>query len=183
MPWKNKNLFYQKVVILKIYISKKEEKNIGEIIDIALNKIEIANKEKLENVFRNISFSSEANLGKMKDRNIRLKLFLTDFNSPKLNLRPSYIGKLDVIGNSYEYLIEKFAAGAGKKAGEFYTPTEVSQLLAEIVNPQKSHKIYDPTCGSGSLLIRCAEQLSKNGIKEFKIYGQEITAATCPPNK
>ncbi len=127
--------------------------------------------------------SSEANLGKMKDRNIRLKLFLTDFNSPKLNLRPSYIGKLDVIGNSYEYLIEKFAAGAGKKAGEFYTPTEVSQLLAEIVNPQKSHKIYDPTCGSGSLLIRCAEQLSKNGIKEFKIYGQEITAATCPPNK
>ncbi|KAB8036231.1 type I restriction-modification system subunit M [Silvanigrella paludirubra] len=157
---------------------QKEEKNIGEIIDIALNKIETANKEKLDNVFRNISFNSESNLGKAKDRNIRIKLFLNDFNSPKLNLRPSCIGKLDIIGNAYEYLIEKFAAGAGKKAGEFYTPTEVSQLLAEIINPQKGHKIYDPTCGSGSLLIRCAEKLTKKRISDFQIYGQEITAAT-----
>ncbi|CBW25690.1 putative type I restriction enzyme modification protein [Halobacteriovorax marinus SJ] len=157
---------------------QKEEKNIGEIIDVALEKIENANKEKLENVFRNVSFNSEANLGKTKSRNARLKHLLDDFNSPKLNMRKSHIGNMDVIGNAYEYLIANFAAGAGKKAGEFYTPSEVSQLLAMLVKPEKGSRIYDPTCGSGSLLIRCAEQLTKNGINDFQIYGQEITGAT-----
>lgn len=157
---------------------QKEEKNIGEIIDIALEKIENANKEKLENVFRNVSFNSEANLGKTQSRNTRLKHLLDDFNNPKLNMRKSNIGDLDVIGNAYEFLIANFAAGAGKKAGEFYTPSEVSQLLAMLVKPEKGARIYDPTCGSGSLLIRCAEQLTKNGINDFQIYGQEITGAT-----
>ncbi|EQC45216.1 type I restriction-modification system, M subunit [Bacteriovorax sp. BSW11_IV] len=157
---------------------QKEEKNIGEIIDIALSKIENANKEKLENVFRNVSFNSEANLGKTQSRNARLKHLLDDFNNPKLNMRKSNIGDMDVIGNAYEFLIANFAAGAGKKAGEFYTPSEVSQLLAMLVKPEKGARIYDPTCGSGSLLIRCAEQLTKNGINDFQIYGQEITGAT-----
>jgi type I restriction enzyme M protein len=157
---------------------QKEEKNIGEIIDVALEKIENANKEKLENVFRNVSFNSEANLGKTKSRNARLKHLLDDFNNPKLNMRKSHIGNMDVIGNAYEYLIANFAAGAGKKAGEFYTPSEVSQLLAMLVKPEKGSRIYDPTCGSGSLLIRCAEQLTKDGINDFQIYGQEITGAT-----
>ncbi|POB13627.1 type I restriction-modification system subunit M [Halobacteriovorax sp. DA5] len=157
---------------------QKEEKNIGEIIDVALEKIENANKEKLESVFRNVSFNSEANLGKTKSRNARLKHLLDDFNNPKLNMRKSHIGNMDVIGNAYEYLIANFAAGAGKKAGEFYTPSEVSQLLAMLVKPEKGSRIYDPTCGSGSLLIRCAEQLTKDGINDFQIYGQEITGAT-----
>jgi len=75
-------------------------------------------------VFRNISFNSEAALGQTRERNFRLKLLLEDFNNPKLDLRPSRIGNLDVIGNAYEYLISRFAAGAGKKekAGEFYMP-------------------------------------------------------------
>jgi type I restriction-modification system DNA methylase subunit len=60
-------------------------------------------------------------------------MLLEDFANPKLDLRPSRIGNLDVIGNAYEYLIAKFAAGAGKKAGEFYTPGEVSELMAELV--------------------------------------------------
>lgn len=157
---------------------QKEEKNIGEIIDIALEKIENANKEKLENVFRNVSFNSEANLGKTQSRNARLKHLLDDFNNPKLNMRKSNIGDMDVIGSAYEFLIANFAAGAGKKAGEFYTPSEVSQLLAMLVKPEKGARIYDPTCGSGSLLIRCAEQLTKKGINDFQIYGQEITGAT-----
>ncbi len=157
---------------------QKEEKNIGEIIDIALEKIENANKDKLENVFRNVSFNSEANLGKTQSRNARLKHLLDDFNNPKLNMRKSNIGDMDVIGNAYEFLIANFAAGAGKKAGEFYTPSEVSKLLAMLVEPEKGARIYDPTCGSGSLLIRCAEQLTKNGINDFQIYGQEITGAT-----
>lgn len=98
---------------------RRDRSNIGELINIVLEHIEDANKTKLENVFRNIDFNSEANLGQTKERNRRLKNLLEDFNNPKLDLRPSKIGDKDVIGDVYEYLIGKFAAGAGKKAGEF----------------------------------------------------------------
>ena len=158
--------------------NQRNESNIGEIINIALEHIEESNKQKLAGVFRNIDFNSEANLGQTKDRNTRLKHLLEDFNDPRLDLRPSRVGNLDVIGNAYEYLIAKFAAGAGKKAGEFYTPAEVSELIAELVNPQAGERIADPACGSGSLLIKCGNQLLKNGIKDFALYGQEITGAT-----
>lgn len=152
--------------------------NIGEIINIALEKIEDANKEKLSGVFRNIDFNSEAMLGQTKDRNTRLKSLLEDFNNPKLNLRPSRIGNLDVIGNAYEYLIGKFAAGGGQKAGEFYTPAEVSELIAELIDPKKGDRICDPACGSGSLLIKCANQLLKKGVNDFYLYGQEVNGQT-----
>ena len=114
---------------------QRNEPNLGEIINIALEKIEDANKEKLESVFRNIDFNSEANLGRTRQRNERLKNLLEDFNNPRLDMRPSRINGMDVIGNAYEYLIGKFASGAGKKAGEFYTPPEVSLLLAELLDP------------------------------------------------
>lgn len=157
---------------------QRNEANIGEIINIALEHIEETNKQKLSGVFRNIDFNSEANLGQTKDRNTRLKHLLEDFNDARLDLRPSRVGNLDVIGNAYEYLIAKFAAGAGKKAGEFYTPAEVSELIAELVDPQAGERIADPACGSGSLLIKCGNQLLKNGVKDFALYGQEITGAT-----
>src|SRR5262249_61658466 len=105
----------------------RERPNIGELINIVLEQIEEANRAKLEGVFRNIDFNSEANLGKPKDRARRLVHLLEDFNDPRLDLRPSRIGGLDVIGNAYEYLIGNFASDAGKKAGEFYTPPPVSQ--------------------------------------------------------
>ncbi len=158
--------------------NQRGEANIGEVINIALEQIEEANKQKLSGVFRNIDFNSEANLGQTKDRNTRLKHLLEDFNDSRLDLRPSRIGNLDVIGNAYEYLIAKFAAGAGKKAGEFYTPPEVSELIAELIAPKSGERIADPACGSGSLLIKCGNQLLKNGNKDFALYGQEITGAT-----
>jgi len=158
--------------------NQRNESNIGEIINIALEHIEETNKQKLSGVFRNIDFNSEANLGQTKDRNGRLKHLLEDFNDTRLDLSPSRVGNLDVIGNAYEYLIAKFAAGAGKKAGEFYTPAEVSELIAELVNPQAGERISDPACGSGSLLIKCGNQLIKNGTKDFALYGQEITGST-----
>jgi type I restriction enzyme M protein len=154
------------------------EANIGEVINIALEQIEEANKQKLSGVFRNIDFNSEANLGQTKDRNARLKHLLEDFNDTRIDLSPSRVGNLDVIGNAYMFLIEKFAAGAGKKAGEFYTPEAVSELIAELVNPQAGERICDPACGSASLLIKCGNQLLKNGNKDFALYGQEITGAT-----
>lgn len=158
--------------------NQRNEANIGEVINIVLEHIEESNKQKLAGVFRNIDFNSEANLGQTKDRNARLKHLLEDFHDPRLDLRPSRVGNLDVIGNAYEYLIARFAAGAGKKAGEFYTPAEVSELIAELVNPQAGERIADPACGSGSLLIKCGNQLLKKGIKDFALYGQEITGAT-----
>ncbi len=161
----------------KLY-KKRNEANIGEAINKALEKIEDGNKEKLAGVFRNIDFNSEANLGKTKDRNIRLKNLLEDFNDPKLDLRTSRIGNLDVIGNAYEYLIGRFAAGAGKKAGEFYTPAEISELIARLVDPKPGERICDPTCGSGSLLIKCGNQLLQKGQKDFSLYGQEANGQT-----
>lgn len=154
---------------------KRNDANIGEEINKALDAIEEANREKLENVFRNIDFNSEANLGKTAQRNERLKNLLQDFHTPKLDLRPSRVGNLDVIGNAYEYLIGKFAAGAGKKAGEFYTPPEVSTLLAKLVDPQPDDRICDPTCGSGSLLIKCANEV---GNYNYALYGQEMNSST-----
>ncbi|MBK8028797.1 MAG: type I restriction-modification system subunit M [Chloroflexi bacterium] len=149
--------------------------NIGEEINIALAALEEANKEKLERVFRNIDFNSEAALGKTAQRNERLKNVLNDFADPRLDLRPSRVGKLDIIGNAYEYLISRFASDAGKKAGEFYTPAEVSELLARLLDPQPNERICDPACGSGSLLIRCAKHV---GSEAFSVWGQEANGAT-----
>ena len=149
--------------------------NVGEVINTVLDEIEDSNKEKLEGVFRNIDFNSEASLGQTKERNNRLKSLLEDFSDSRLDLRPSRVGTMDVIGNAYEYLIGKFAANAGKKAGEFYTPPEVSQLIARLVDPQPGERICDPACGSGSLLIKCGRQV---GSKDFSLWGQENIGAT-----
>ena len=154
---------------------RRDAANVGEIINIALEKIEDANKSKLEGVFRNIDFNSEGALGQTKDRNRRLKNLLEDFADPRLDLRPSVIGNRDVIGDVYEYLIGQFAAGAGKKAGEFYTPPEVSILLAKLVQPKPGDRICDPACGSGSLLIRVAKE---TGSQNYFLGGQESNGST-----
>lgn len=154
---------------------RREAPNVGELIDIALAKIEDANRTKLENVFRNISFNSEAQLGETRDRNRRLKNLLGDFAKEELDMRPSHVGHMDVIGNAYEFLIGKFASDAGKKGGEFYTPPEVAQLLAKLVAPKAGETIYDPACGSGSLLIRVAHEV---GSDDFSLFGQEANGQT-----
>ncbi len=155
--------------------SKRDASNIGEIINKALEKIEDENKSKLEGVFRNIDFNSEAALGQTKERNRRLKNLLDDFADKRLDLRPSVVGNRDIIGDVYEYLIGKFAADAGKKAGEFYTPPEVSILLAKLVDPQPGNRICDPACGSGSLLIRVGNEV---GSDNFFLAGQESNGST-----
>ena len=157
-----------------VLYEKRNEANIGELINIALDSIETSNKSKLEGVFRNIDFNSEANLGKTKDRNRRLKMLLEDFNKPKLDMRPSRISE-DVIGNVYIYLIECFASDAGKKAGEFYTPYKVSELVAKLCKPKIGARICDPSCGSGGLLIEAAKAV---GDHNYSIYGMEVNGST-----
>lgn len=153
---------------------KRNEANIGELINISLDAIEEANKAKLDGVFRNIDFNSEANLGKTKDRNRRLKMLLEDFNKPQLDLSPSRVSE-DVIGNTYIYLIERFASDAGKKAGEFYTPFQVSQLVAQLAAPKPGDRICDPASGSGGLLIEAARVV---GDRNFALFGMEVNGAT-----
>lgn len=153
---------------------RRNEANIGELINIALEAIEDKNRAKLEGVFRNIDFNSEANLGKVKDRNRRLKHLLEDFAKPAMDLRPSRVTE-DIIGECYIYLISRFASDAGKKAGEFYTPTPVSRLLAKLASPKPGDTICDPACGSGSLLIQAAQEV---GSENYALFGQESNGAT-----
>jgi type I restriction enzyme M protein len=155
--------------------AQRKQPDIGERINKALAAIEDANRSKLEGVFRNIDFNSESNLGETKDRASRLSHLLEDFNDPRLDLRPSMVGQRDVIGDVYEYLIGNFASDAGKKGGEFYTPAEVSRLLATVVDPKPGDRICDPCCGSGSLLIRAGRAV---GSDDFSLYGQELNGAT-----
>lgn len=148
--------------------------NIGELINIVLDNIEESNKSKLEGVFRNIDFNSEASLGKTKDRNRRLKQLLEDFNKPQLDMRPSRVSE-DVIGNTYIYLIERFASDSGKKAGEFFTPLKVTELVAKLASPKPGDRICDPACGAGGLLIQAAKHV---GDRNFSLFGQESNGST-----
>lgn len=154
--------------------AQRNEANIGELINISLERIEDANRTKLEGVFRNIDFNSEANLGRPKDRNRRLKNLLEDFAKPAMDLSPSRVTE-DIIGECYIYLISRFASDAGKKAGEFYTPSAVSRLLAKLAAPKPGDMICDPACGSGSLLIQASQEV---GSENFALFGQEVNGAT-----
>jgi type I restriction enzyme M protein len=150
----------------------------GERIDKALHAIEEANLGKLRDVFQDISFNSNK-LGDEQQKNDILRHLLEDFAKPELNLRESRVGQLDVIGNAYEFLIKNFASTSGKKAGEFYTPPEVSTLMARLMDPQPGDEICDPTCGSGSLLMKCGRLIrQRTGARKYALYGQEAIGST-----
>lgn len=153
--------------------------NIGELIDIALEDLVEANRSKLYSedgagIFQNINFNSPV-LGETKDKNNRLRNLLLDFNKPDLDLRPSHVGGADIIGDAYMFLIEQFASDAGKKAGEFFTPKEVSTLLAKLTKSAPGSRICDPTCGSAGLLIKAGQEV---GSDNFALYGQEANGST-----
>lgn len=152
--------------------SKIEEDNIGEEINKALHRIEDANKEKLDGVF-SVDFNSESILGKLEQRNKMLRHLIQDF--AKIDL--SDVGD-DIIGNSYMYMIERFGADAGKKAGEFFTTRSVAKLVAMLAEPKEGDRISDPACGSGGLLLLAGEEIEKQGSKNYALYGQESTGST-----
>lgn len=156
-------------------LKHKEANDLGDKINKALARIEEDNVEKLEGIFRNVDFNSQKLLGDTKERNSILKNLLEDFSDARLDLRPSNLVGNDIIGDSYEYLISHFASDAGKKGGEFYTPSEVSTVLAKLVAAKEGDRIYDPSCGSGSLLIKAAKEV---GNSNFAIYGQEKNGQT-----
>lgn len=149
------------------------DNEIGQKINVALAEIENNNSEKLRNVFRAIDFNSTVDFGETKDKNAILRNLLEDFNG--LDLRPSQLDSADIIGDAYEYMIANFASDAGKKGGEFFTPSQVSKLVAELVDPKENERIYDPTCGSGGLLLKAYNKVPSHKVA---VYGQEVNNQT-----
>lgn len=132
-----------------------------------------ASEDDFDNLFEDLDLSS-SRLGRTeKDKNTLVVKIITHLSKIDFNLTDS---KSDVLGDAYEYLIGEFASGAGKKAGEFYTPQPVSTLMAKIVASHRKviKSVYDPTCGSGSLLLRVKRELNKVD----NIYGQEMNRTT-----
>lgn len=149
-----------------------EEDNLGERLNVALDKIEDHNRTKLEGVF-SVDFNSEAKLGKLEQRNKMLRHLMHDFHDIDLTEIDE-----DVIGNSYMYMIERFGAEAGKKAGEFFTVRAVARLVAKLAQPKPKDRICDPACGSGGLLLLAGEEVEKQGSHDYALYGQESTGST-----
>ena len=156
----------------------KRKENILPMLERSLKKIEDStigrdSEEDFGGLFSDIDLASPK-LGKTADdKNTLISNVLLALDDIDFGL--SEASDIDILGDAYEYMIGQFAAGAGKKAGEFYTPQEVSQILADIVTTGKTRlkNVYDPTCGSGSLLLRTA----RNGKADL-IYGQEKNPTT-----
>ena len=152
---------------------------IGEMINTALLGIQDCNSE-LRGVFRSINFNSESMLGNPQQKATKLRTLLEDFKP--LCLEPSQIEVAPgedpayVIGDAYEYMVGEFAAEAGKKAGSFFTPSMVSELMGSLTEPKPNCSIYDPTCGSASLLIRTARKVGD--MDTVVIYGQEMNGSS-----
>jgi type I restriction enzyme M protein len=153
--------------------NNRNDTDIGQKINIALAAIEERNGAKLRNVFRAIDFNSTVDFGEKREKNAILKNLLEDFHG--LDLSPSKLDSSDIIGDAYEYMIYNFAADAGKKGGEFFTPSRVSELVAKLVKPVENDRIYDATCGSGGLLLKAYREAK---TEKVAIYGQERNAQT-----
>ncbi|MEZ4179967.1 MAG: type I restriction-modification system subunit M [Candidatus Doudnabacteria bacterium] len=151
---------------------KIESDNIGEEINKALHKIEEENRDKLEGIF-SVDFNNESILGKLDQRNKMIRHLMQDFN--KIDL--SEVGE-DVLGESYMYMIERFGADAGKKAGEFFTVRNVAKLVAKLAQPKPGDRICDFAVGSGGLLLLAGEEVESQGSNDYALYGQESTGST-----
>lgn len=155
-----------------------KHKFILEDLDKVLNNIAQStmgteSEEEFDHLFEDIDLKS-SKLGKSENaKNELIVKVLSHLDKIDFQLEDT---KADVLGDAYEYLIGKFASGAGKKAGEFYTPQQVSKILAKIVTTGKNKlkSVYDPTCGSGSLLLRVAKEVKEVG----RFYGQESNPTT-----
>lgn len=146
--------------------------NIGMAIQEAMREIEKANPETLFGIFGDASWTNKDRLSDATLTNL-----VEHFSQHTLNLKNVPDDKL---GNAYEYLIKEFADDSGHTAAEFYTNRTVVKLMTMIMDPQPGESVYDPTCGSGGLLLNCALHLKEEGkeYRTLKLYGQEINLIT-----
>lgn len=155
-------------------LAAKGDKEIGDRFNKIIARLAEAND--LRNVIDQADFNDEEKLGKGKEMQDRLSKLVTIFND--LDFRGSRAEGDDLLGDAYEYLMRHFATESGKSKGQFYTPAEVSRILAKVVgigpNARQDQTVYDPACGSGSLLLKAAAEAPRG----MTIYGQEKDNAT-----
>ena len=146
--------------------------NVGAAISKALNEIERVNAQQLQGIFGDADWTNKERLS-----DEMLCQLIEHFSSKNLNIKnvPN-----DELGNAYEFLIKKFADDSGHTAAEFYTNRTVVRLMSLIADPHEHDSIYDPTCGSGGLLLNCAMMLKEQGkeYRTLRLYGQEINLIT-----
>lgn len=157
-------------------VALKGSKNIGEEIDKLIAKLAEANN--LTGIINNAHFNDEAKIGKGDEMVDKLTGLISIFQRPELDFKNNKAEDDDLIGDAYEYLMRNFATASGKSKGQFYTPAEVSRILAKVIDiskcKDKNATIYDPACGSGSLLVRAANEAPFS----LAIYGQEKDIST-----
>lgn len=157
-------------------IKLKGKTDIGEGINKVLSTLAEANG--LHGVIDAVDFNDEDKLGKGKDMQDRLSNLIAIFENPDLDFSKNRAEGDDLLGDAYEYLMKHFAVESGKSKGQFYTPAEVSRIMSKVIDVNKattkSHTVYDPACGSGSLLLKVADEAPA----DITIYGQELDNAT-----
>src|SRR5437879_3291352 len=157
-------------------VALKGDKEIGDKINKIISKLAEANG--LKGVIDQTDFNDPAKLGSGKEMVDRLSNLVGIFDKQELNFRDNRAEGDDLLGDAYEYLMRNFATESGKSKGQFYTPAEVSRVMAKVVgigpDTRQDQTIYDPTCGSGSLLLKAADQAPRG----VTIYGQEMDNAT-----
>ena len=157
-------------------IAVKGQGDIGDSMNKIIAKLAEAND--LKGIIDQTDFNDDTKLGKGKDMVDRLTKLIAIFENEALNFSENQAEGDDLLGDAYEYLMQHFATESGKSKGQFYTPAEVSRIMAKVIEINKSHRpdqtIYDPTCGSGSLLLKAADE-SEVAVT---IYGQENDNAT-----
>lgn len=159
-------------------IALKGNKNIGEEMDKVIAKLSEAGNNNLHGVIDNAHFNDEAKLGKGQEMVDKLTDIISIFQRPEFDFKNNKAGGDDILGDAYEYLMRNFATESGKSKGQFYTPAEVSRILAKVIGIDKITSsditVYDPACGSGSLLIKAADEAPI----DVSIYGQEKETTT-----
>jgi len=155
-------------------------KDIGQGMDVALQALAEANP-KLTDIFREVHFNDPAKLGNGQEMVDKLTKLVNIFLRPEFDFKNNKASGDDILGDAYEYLMWKFAVDSGKSKGQFYTPGEASRVLAgvlgiaRIAQRPEGWSIYDPACGSGSLLIRAADMAP---VSNVAIFGQELDVMT-----
>ncbi|MBE6649082.1 MAG: type I restriction-modification system subunit M [Ruminococcaceae bacterium] len=159
-------------------VNLKGNKNIGEEMDKVISKLAEAENNNLFGVITNARFNDEAKLGKGQEMIDKLTGLIAIFQRPEFDFKNNKAAGDDILGDAYEYLMRNFATESGKSKGQFYTPAEVSRILAKVIGIDKvddpDTSVYDPACGSGSLLIRAADEAPI----DVAIYGQEKEITT-----
>lgn len=161
-------------------VAAKGKTNVGERLNEIIAKLAEANN--LTGVIDVADFDDQEKLGKGRDMVDRLSNLVSIFQSPGLDFRSNRAHGDDILGDAYEYLMRHFATESGKSKGQFYTPAEVSRIMAQVIGLagaiDSKQSIYDPTCGSGSLLLKAHDEAKSTTGLDLAIYGQEMDNAT-----